>query len=144
MWSSKEAKEDLFMRILACLIILGVLPLSFPAWADDSYDGTKPLLCASIEAIVCESGEPCEKGLPENIGAPQFLRIDFSKKEIVGPKRTTEIRLMEKNDEQILLQGHELNMGWALALDRATGKMTVTLANRESAFVIFGACTLLP
>jgi len=110
--------------------------------AEDSFDGTKTLLCASIEAIDCTPGEPCEKGLPEEMGAPQFMRIDFTKKEIIGPKRNTAIRQLDKNDEQLMLQGYEVGMGWTLALDRMTGKMTVTLAGGEQAFVIFGVCTV--
>ncbi len=131
------------MKILAYLITGSLLLVSYWAWAED-YDGTKALLCASVEAISCEPGEPCEKGLPESIGAPQFMRVDFSKKEIAGPKRTTAIRLMETTDEQLTLQGFELGMGWTLALDRTTGKMAVTLIGRETAFVVFGACTPLP
>jgi hypothetical protein len=134
----------MFMRILAYSIMVSLLLVSYQAWAEDSYDGTKPLLCASVEAISCEPGEPCEKGLPESIGAPQFMRIDFSKKEMIGPKRTTAIRLMEKMDHQLTLQGFELGMGWTFALDRSTGKMAVTLIDRGTAFVVFGACTPLP
>ncbi len=132
------------MKMLAYLILASMLCASYQAWAEDSYDGTKPLLCASVEAISCEPGEPCQRGLPDLIGAPQFMRIDFSKKEIIGPKHTTAIRLMEKTDEQIMLQGFELGMGWTFALDRTTGKMTVTLIGQEVAFVVFGACTPLP
>lgn len=132
------------MKILAYSIMVSLLLVSYQAWAEDSYDGTKPLLCASVEAISCEPGEPCEKGLPESIGAPQFMRIDFSKKEMIGPKRTTAIRLMEKTDHQVTLQGFELGMGWTFALDRSTGKMAVTLIDRGTAFVVFGACTPLP
>jgi hypothetical protein len=131
------------MKSFICLVVAGLLCASFPAWAAEDFDGTKTLLCASVEAISCEPGEACEKGLPDSIGAPQFMRIDFARKVIVGPKRTADIRLMEKNDEQIMLQGYELDLGWALALDRETGKMTVTFAGRESAFVVFGACTAL-
>jgi hypothetical protein len=72
------------------------------------------------------------------------MRIDFSRKEIIGPKRTTPIRLMEKTDRQLTLQGFELGMGWTFVLDRTTGKMAVTLIGRETAFVVFGACTPLP
>ena len=53
-----------------------------------SFEGTKPLPCASVEAIDCNPGEKCESGIPEMIDAPQFLRIDFAKKEIIGPLRT--------------------------------------------------------
>jgi hypothetical protein len=131
------------MKSLVFLVVVGLLCANLPAWAAEDFDGTKTLLCASVEAIGCKPGEACEKGLPESIGAPQFMRIDFGKKVIVGPMRTAEIKLIEKNDEQITLQGYELDMGWTLALDRETGKMTVTFAGLESAFVIFGACAAL-
>ena len=66
------------------------------------------------------------------------------KKEIAGPKRTTAIRMMEKDDDQIVLQGYEIGLGWTLAIDRATGNMRITFAGSESAFIIFGACTAYP
>jgi hypothetical protein len=129
------------MKIVAFALVLFVSALIAPAFAEEAIDGTKPLICATIQAFSCAAGEECERGLPESVGAPQFLRIDFAKKEIIGPKRTTQIRLMEKSDEQITLQGFELGMGWALALDRVTGKATITFAGRDEGFVIFGACT---
>jgi hypothetical protein len=124
------------------MIAVFFLTLAFTAAADDSFDGTKTLLCASLEAMDCTPGEQCNKGLPEEIGAPQFLRIDFAKKEIIGPKNTTAILRLEKGDEQLTLQGSEVGMGWTLALDRTTGKMSLTLAGGEQAFVIFGVCTV--
>jgi hypothetical protein len=124
------------------MIAVFFLTLALTAAADDSFDGTKTLLCASLEAMDCTPGEQCNKGLPEEIGAPQFLRIDFAKKEIIGPKNTTAILRLEKGDEQLTLQGSEVGMGWTLALDRTTGKMSLTLAGGEQAFVIFGVCTV--
>lgn len=132
------------MRPSVCLIGMILLMMPFTAAAEDAFDGTKTLLCASIEAIDCEPGEQCEKGLPNSIGAPQFMRIDFAKKEIIGPKRSTPILLLEKSDEQITLQGFELGMGWIFALDRTTGNFSATSANRDGVFVIFGACTSNP
>jgi len=132
------------MRFLASILMVLFFAVPFSVFADDAFDGTKTLLCATIEAHGCTRGEQCEKGLSEDFGAPQFMRIDFGKKEIIGPKRTTQIQLMEKTDDQITIQGFEVGMGWVLALDRETGKMTVTLANGQEAFVIFGACTPYP
>ena len=129
------------MKIVAFALVLLVSALIVPAYANEAIDGTKPLICATIQAVSCDPGEECVRGLPESIGAPQFLRIDFAKKEIVGPNRTTQIRLMETSEEQITLQGFELGMGWVLALDRLTGKATITFAGRDEGFVIFGACT---
>ncbi len=68
------------------------------------------------------------------------MRIDFSRKEIIGPKRTTVMRLMEKTDEHLTFQGFELGMGWTMAIERATGKTSITLTGKEDTFVIFGTC----
>ena len=129
------------MKILVYTAIFLLCALAAPVFAEETIDGTKPLICATIQAVSCAYGEECERGLPESIGAPQFLRIDFVKKEIIGPKRSAQILLMEKNNEQITMQGFELGMGWTLAIDRATGKAVITFANREEGIVIFGACT---
>jgi len=129
------------LKILIYTVILLLCALTVPVFAEEAIDGTKPLICASMQAVSCAPGEECERGLSESIGAPQFLRIDFVKKEIIGPKRTAQILFMEKSDEQITMQGFELGMGWTLAIDRATGKAVITFANREQGIVIFGACT---
>lgn len=127
--------------------ILSIFPaaaflLSAPAVASD-FDGSKLLICATVEAMDCASGEDCTKGRPDDIGAPAFLRIDFAKKSIGGPKRSTQILFIEKSEGQILLQGTELGHAWTLALDQMNGKMAVTLVDREGAFVLFGSCTPL-
>jgi len=129
------------MRIIASLILFGLLITFSPAIAEDVFDGTKSLLCSSIEALDCDPGVTCERGIPEIMGAPQFLRIDFAEKEITGPKIKTAIRMMEKDADQIVLQGYEIGMGWTLAIDRSTGNMRITFAGGDSSFIIFGACT---
>jgi len=121
--------------------VFGLFVAVSPACAGDVFDGTKPLLCSSIEALDCDPGEVCDRGIPEMMGAPQFLRIDFAKKEIAGPVMTTTIRSMEKDAEQIVLQGYEVGLGWTLALERATGNMRITFAGWDATFIIFGACT---
>ena len=129
------------MKMCVCVLSLILCLTAMPTFAEQAVDGVKPLICASVQAVNCEPGEDCERGLPESIGAPQFLRIDFAKKEIVGPLRTTTIRSTETSDAQIILQGVELGMGWTIVLDRETGKMTMTLTGRGEGFVVFGACT---
>ena len=131
------------MRIITSLILFGLLVAVSPAFAEDVFDGTKPLLCASIEALDCDPGVACVRGIPEMMGAPQFLRIDFAKNEIAGPQRITKIRSMEKDDDQIVLQGFEIGMGWTMAIDRYTGNMRITFAGGDATFIIFGACTAL-
>ena len=118
------------------------LALGSTAIAGD-FDGSKLLICAPVEAMECHTGEGCEPGTPDDVGAPAFMRVDFAKKVIVGPKRTSPIRSMDKEEKQILLQGTELGLAWSMALNSADGKMVLTLSNRDGAFVLFGACTPL-
>ena len=105
------------------------------------FDGSKKLICATTNAMDCVSGQECVKGRPGDIGAPKFLSIDFAQRTVQGPNRTTAIASMDKGEDQILLQGSELGFGWTIALDQESGDMTVTLVNRDGAFVLFGSCT---
>jgi hypothetical protein len=130
------------MRSLARLVgslLIGLATV--PASAGD-FDGSKLLICAPVEAMDCAAGMACERSTPEEVGAPAFLRIDVARKAIIGPKRTSPIQFMEKSESQLLLQGTELGLGWTVALDQETGKIAVTLVNRDGAFVLFGACTV--
>jgi hypothetical protein len=130
------------MRPCALVVVLGVLSLaSGPALASD-FDGSKVLICAPVQAFDCAAGEDCGKGLPEEIGAPAFMRIDVPNKAVIGTKRTSPILLADRSEAQLLLQGNELGYGWIIAVDQETGKMTATLANRENVFVLFGTCTV--
>jgi hypothetical protein len=132
------------MRIITGLILFALFAAVSPAFAGDVIDGTKPLICASIEALDCDPGLPCDRGTPDIMGAPQFVRVDFAKNEVVGPLRTTKIRSMENDDDQIVLQGYEVGLGWTIAIDRFTGNMRASFAGWDAAFIVFGACTTYP
>ena len=125
------------------------LPLAALVWSLGSaamagdFDGSKKLICAPVEAMDCAAGGGCEKGIPDDVGAPAFMRIDFAKKVIVGPKRTSPIRSIDKDENQILLQGIELGLGWNMAINTTDGKLVATFSNRDGAFVLFGSCTPL-
>ena len=107
------------------------------------FDGSKLLICANIEAVDCGAGQACTKGRPDDFDAPTFMRIDFGKKIIVGPKRTTPIVSLEKSANQLLLHGTEMGYAWSLALDTSNGKLAATLVDRNEVMVLFGACTPL-
>jgi hypothetical protein len=79
--------------------------------------------------------------LPASVGVPDFMRIDFARQTIAGPKRTTQIRSIDKSGDQVLLQGTELGYAWSIAIDKSDGSMSLTLVNRDDAFVVFGNCT---
>jgi hypothetical protein len=107
------------------------------------FDGSRPLICAPVSAIDCARGDECLAGLPEDIGAPAFMRLDFAKKTVTGPKSTSPILLQEKSTDQLLLQGREGPFGWTMALQSNTGEMTLSLISAKAAYTLFGSCTPL-
>jgi hypothetical protein len=107
------------------------------------FDGSRLLICAPVEAKACAATEVCTNGTPGELGAPRFVRIDFEKQVIVGPQRTTPIKVMEKSETQILLMGTELGFGWTMVLDQESGDLSATLSDRDGTIVLFGSCTPL-
>lgn len=130
------------MKKIRNLVLSGLTLLATSALAAD-FDGSKPLLCATQSALDCARGDDCAAGLPEEIGAPSFMRIDLAKKSVIGPQTTTEILLQDKSGKQLLLQGREGGFGWTIVVDQPSGELTVTLTNRNGAYVLYGACTVL-
>lgn len=128
-----------FLKSVAALAVLVGLN---PALAND-FDGSLPLICATVDARDCVWGSECFGGTPTEIGAPAFMRIDFENKSITGPQRSTPIRLLEKSEQQLLLQGAELGYGWVFALEQNTGRFSASLTNLHGAFLLFGSCTPL-
>jgi hypothetical protein len=96
-----------------------------------------------VDAHACDPGELCLRGLPDDIGAPRFMRVDFAEKTIAGPKRTTPIRYLDTSADQVLMQGTELGYAWTVVVDKLDGSMSMTLVNRDDTFVVFGYCTPL-
>jgi hypothetical protein len=130
------------MKNIRNLVMAGLSILAVPVLAAD-FDGSKLLLCATQAALDCSRGDDCASGLPEEIGAPTFMRIDLAKKAVIGPHTTSDILLQDKSDKQLLLQGREAGFGWTIVVDQQSGELTATLANRNGAYVLYGACTVL-
>ncbi|WP_228976744.1 hypothetical protein [Paraburkholderia gardini] len=138
----KENAGAYVMRFRSVLltILLGLVASDVPA-AD--FDGSKPLLCATMEAHSCDPGLTCKRSLPADIGAPRFLSVNFEKKVITGPARTTPMLTVNKEPNQVVIEGMEMGYGWTLALDSGDGSMTLMIVNSEDAIVLFGNCTAL-
>ena len=126
---------------------------SVPAVAGN-FDGSKELLCAVMNIVECLPAGQCQQVTAEEVGIPNFLRIDFQKKQLRatfgdGSKKHSEIENLEKIDGKVILQGAEDGiegvrdgLGWSMAIAEETGKMVLTASGDAVAFVMFGACTL--
>jgi hypothetical protein len=122
-------------------LILGLsLIFSAVAVAAD-FDGTAPLSCTGLEGYSCEPGKACSKVKPEN-NTPPVVAIDPGNKTIKTPYRTDLLPIANSalNNEQLQLQGTSEKFAWSAVVNRKTGKVTVTIADRLGAYVIFGQC----
>jgi hypothetical protein len=112
------------------------------------FDGTANLICAAIDVVGCVDGSSCVEGQARTFELPGFMFVDFEKKLIratgeSGHKEVSPIKNFEQTEKQVILQGVENHRGWSAAIDRQTGRMTVTSAGSDVSFMIFGACTAL-
>ena len=122
-------------------VVLG-LSLAFSAVAVAAdFDGTAPLSCTGLEGYSCEPGKACSKVKPES-NTPPVVAIDPGNKTIKTPYRTDLLPIANSalNNEQLQLQGTSEKFAWSAVVNRKTGKVTVTIADRVGAYVIFGQC----
>ena len=141
-------------KIGTIALALCVSVLAVPVGAAD-FDGSEPLLCASVDVMECDAGGECFRATADSIGAPQFYRVNFKEKKIIGMIQNkkgppTQIERMESVDGKLILQGAEDalegikdGVGWSLAISEETGRMVLTASGDDVGFVIFGAYTPL-
>ncbi len=126
-------------------VIVAVVLGAAPAWAD-SFDGSKPLVCAYMQTFECSGGSACKAGDADDVRIPDFVRVDFDDETITaldeerrGEK--TKIRHRESSNGRLILQGVEGGRGWTLLLSESTGDTVLTVSGDQAAFVVFGECT---
>ena len=135
--------------IHSILIVIFMLVVPFTVNAA-SFDGSQPLLCALMKAMVCTQINECEEFSAEDLNVQQFVQIDFAKKEMRGVQNTdrrSTIERMETIDGKLILQGAEEaiegvrdGVGWTMAIMEDTGKAVLTASGDNVGFVLFGAC----
>ena len=112
------------------------------------FDGSRPVLCASVDTVECDPTGECMQGTALSVNVPQFFRINFEDRSIQGTRPdgtdvTTKIMSRTADTGQLILQGVENGRGWSMAIEAETGRMTLTASAREAGFMVFGACTIL-
>ena len=128
------------MKVVRGTVLVVGLAFSAIAGAVD-FDGSVPLKCTGLAGYDCDPGKGCGKLKPETKITPE-ITVDLGAKTIKTPYRTTLLPIQNHvlNDEQLELQGTDLKFAWSAIVNRKTGKLTVTIADRVGAYVIFGQC----
>ena len=124
---------------VAC--ILGMSLGSTVARAD--FDGSVPLACTAAQAHDClPEEEQCRRFNPA-ADKPVVFEINFAGNEVRSPFRTAPLQVLQlaNNGEAIVLQGVDLQFAWSALIRKATGAFTISIADREGAYVAFGKCS---
>lgn len=116
------------------------------------FDGSEPLMCSFGQVIECDSGSACRAVTHESVDAPDFLKLDFRKKQVVSiyageDSQPDDIDNYVKLTTHLVVQGVQGTsgdtLGWSMSINDATGRMVLTGAGENAGFVIFGACTAI-
>ena len=141
------------MRIPLYLILGAALAAPIGAGAAN-FDGKSPVLCATLEAVQCAkaagSTHACARGLARGLNVPQFVKLDFAKKQVTatresGVDKTSAIANVARGNGHLILQGVDSasGRGWSLVLEEDSGHMTASAVGDEEGMLVFGACTQL-
>lgn len=129
------------------LFVLAVILTSTPAsaWADD-LTSTDKFLCTATQATRCSMEEDCWSGPAWEWNIPQFIEIDFKKKQVStteasGEHRATPIKNLARENAVTHLQGIEGGRAFSFVIDELTGSMSVAVATKDGTTSVLGSCT---
>ena len=129
------------------ILIVGGLVTQGTSWVHaDDFDGSKPLICAVLNAVACPRNEQVETGDAESVNLPQFFHLDFDKKRITGKGtdgevRETKIESVTHADGKLILQGIQKGKAWSAVIDEESGNTVIVAADNAIGIVVFGSCT---
>jgi len=122
------------------------LALSVGTAAAEQFDGSVPMACKPLKGHDClPTQDNCSPLKPESDKDKNAeLVIDVAKKQVKSPFRTSLLPIQHttQNRESLVLQGADLQFAWSTVINRTTGAMTLTIADRKGAYIVFGQCRL--
>jgi hypothetical protein len=132
---------------------LALLTSTALAWAPalnceaQSFNGTKPFLCAMTDVSQCTPDGNCARTSISAANIPQFVSIDVQQGLVTatdgsGGVRTSKITQVEHPPQLLRLSGGDGDAGWVAEIEESSGKLTIAALGDEVGFVIFGACIL--
>lgn len=112
------------------------------ATAPSLFDGSRPLQCRADRGHDCLPGAHDCKVLQPQPDKPAVFMIDFAKKQVRSPFRTAVLTVTHTTDnsESLVLQGADLLLAWSALIDKETGRLTISIADRQGSYVVFGRC----
>ena len=143
------------MKVIGKLFLgLAASVFSVTAIAAD-FDGSKALMCSFARIIECDAGSMCTPTTNESVDAPDFFKLDFKKKQVIGisagvegppddiDKVTDLAKFVVVQGVQGGAEGASDTLAWSASINHETGAMVVTGSGENAGFVVFGVCTTI-
>jgi hypothetical protein len=136
-----DLEETQHMKKL-CLIPLALI--SVAAMAAEDFNGARPMDCTPTVGHDCLPTEGKCSPLKAEKGKDLKLHVDVMRMALKTPYRTAELPIASfgNNAKSLVLQGTNLELVWSATINRTTGRLTLAIADREGAYVIFGQCKI--
>ena len=138
------------MKIIARQLLVFVAGMFGATVVLADFDGSEPLMCSFGQVIECDAGSECRAVTHDSVDAPDFIKLDFRKKQMVATTAGEDsppdnINVIDLSNELVVqgVQGtYDGNaLGWSMAISHKTGRMVITGAGEDAGFVVFGACS---
>jgi hypothetical protein len=109
-----------------------------------TFDGSIPLSCKAQSGHDCLPASAQCSPLKRETDIEPVFQIDFAGKTIHSPYRKSLLRAahVTTNAQSIVMQGTDLAFAWSALINKTTGALTVSVADREGAYVVFGQCEI--
>ncbi len=129
------------MKLLHRLVFIALVSVMGVAVAED-FDGARPFHCTPQEGHDCLPGQKECKPLEPRLEKVTDFGFDFAKKQIWSPYRNATLPLQHvtTNAQSLVMQGTTLEVAFSGTVNRKTGRMTMVIADREGAYIVFGQC----
>ena len=143
------------MRVFARMIFVFVAILFGATAIAADFDGTETLMCSFAQITECDAGEECLSVTNESVDAPDFVKLDFKKKQVVATSAGVDSAPDDMDNvinlaNYIVVQGVQggaegtaNSFAWSATIDHQSGQITLAAAGEKAVFAVFGACTTI-
>jgi hypothetical protein len=119
------------------------------------FDGSKTLICSLAQITECDAGTECRLVTNEGVDAPDFVKLNFKKKQVVATtagvdNAPNDIENVINLANYVVVQGVQGGaegtanaLAWSATINHESGQMTFAAAGEKAVFVVFGACTTI-
>jgi hypothetical protein len=134
------------LAMASIAIAMGVTSVAASA---AGLDGSANLVCVATHVVACTKTATCVEGDASTFDLAEFMFVDFKAKVVKArthgdaKKEESPIRILEKSNTQLILQGVENGQAWGMSIDQTGGRMTAGIAGESVSFMLFGVCTTL-